>query len=108
MVQELSHSLKANLEQMKASQLNAQKVFPPSRTLNLKERKRILVTGGAGFVGSHLVDKLMQLGHEVTVLDNYFTGRKYVFFFLFLFNIFFAFSDRQVHCMLGIQSILTS
>ncbi|VDN00837.1 unnamed protein product [Thelazia callipaeda] len=39
-------------------------------------RKRILVTGGAGFVGSHLVDRLMLDGHEVVVLDNYFTGRK--------------------------------
>ena len=34
------------------------------------------VTGGAGFVGSHLVDKLMLQGHEVTIVDNFFTGRK--------------------------------
>ena len=40
------------------------------------DRKKILVTGGAGFVGSHLVDKLMQKGHEVIVLDNFFTGQK--------------------------------
>jgi hypothetical protein len=39
-------------------------------------RKKILVTGGAGFVGSHLVDRLMADGHEVVVLDNFFTGRK--------------------------------
>ena len=41
-----------------------------------RDRKKILVTGGAGFVGSHLVDKLMMAGHEVIVLDNFFTGQK--------------------------------
>ena len=35
-----------------------------------------LVTGGAGFVGSHLIDRLMEAGQEVICLDNYFTGRK--------------------------------
>lgn len=40
------------------------------------KRKRILVTGGAGFVGSHLVDKLMMEGHEVVVMDNLFTGSR--------------------------------
>jgi len=44
--------------------------------LNYVEKKRILITGGAGFVGSHLVDKLMLDGHEVIVADNFFTGRK--------------------------------
>ena len=38
--------------------------------------KRILVTGGAGFLGSHLCDKLIAQGHEVLCLDNYFTGSK--------------------------------
>lgn len=37
---------------------------------------RILVTGGAGFIGSHLCEKLLSLGHEVICLDNLFTGRK--------------------------------
>lgn len=52
------------------------KNFPIVKFLNYKNRKRILVTGGAGFVGSHLVDRLMLAGHEVIVADNFFTGRK--------------------------------
>lgn len=39
-------------------------------------RKRILVTGGAGFIGSHLLDRLLGQGHEVLCLDNLFTGTK--------------------------------
>ncbi|MFA5963289.1 MAG: UDP-glucuronic acid decarboxylase family protein [Sphingomonas sp.] len=39
-------------------------------------RKRILVTGGAGFVGSHLCDRLLDAGHEVICLDNMYTGTK--------------------------------
>ena len=39
-------------------------------------KKRILVTGGAGFVGSHLCDRLIADGHDVLSVDNYFTGRK--------------------------------
>ena len=35
-----------------------------------------LVTGGAGFLGSHLIDRLMDAGDEVICLDNYFTDRK--------------------------------
>ena len=50
--------------------------FFPVKLLPPSNRKRVLVTGGAGFVGSHLVDRLMLLGHEVTVLDNFFTGSK--------------------------------
>ncbi|KAG7027973.1 UDP-glucuronic acid decarboxylase 1 [Cucurbita argyrosperma subsp. argyrosperma] len=41
-----------------------------------RRRWRIVVTGGAGFVGSHLVDKLIERGDDVIVIDNFFTGRK--------------------------------
>ena len=41
-----------------------------------ESRKRVLVTGGAGFLGSHLVDRLLKSGHEVLCIDNLFTGRK--------------------------------
>ena len=37
---------------------------------------RILITGGAGFVGSHISERLLDAGHEVVVVDNYFTGSK--------------------------------
>ena len=40
------------------------------------QRKRIVVTGGAGFLGSHLCDRLIGLGHEVMCVDNLFTGDK--------------------------------
>jgi UDP-glucuronate decarboxylase len=39
-------------------------------------RKRVLVTGGAGFIGSHLCEKLTAEGHEVLCVDNFFTGQK--------------------------------
>jgi UDP-glucuronate decarboxylase len=39
-------------------------------------RKKILVTGGAGFLGSHLCERLLREGNEVVCLDNYFTGQK--------------------------------
>ena len=38
--------------------------------------KRILITGGAGFIGSHLCERLLNDGHDVICLDNYFTGSK--------------------------------
>ena len=39
-------------------------------------RKRIIVTGGAGFLGSHLCERLLNDGHEVLAVDNFFTGRR--------------------------------
>src|ERR1043165_9010741 len=39
-------------------------------------QKRILVTGGAGFLGSHLCERLLARGHDILWVDNYFTGRK--------------------------------
>ena len=38
--------------------------------------KRILVTGGAGFLGSHLCERLLNDGHDVLCVDNFYTGRK--------------------------------
>src|SRR3989338_638968 len=40
------------------------------------KKKNILVTGGAGFIGSHITDKLIALGHKVTIFDNLSTGEK--------------------------------
>ena len=40
------------------------------------DTQRILVTGGAGFVGSHLCERLLDAGHEVLAVDNHFTGRR--------------------------------
>ncbi len=43
---------------------------------NYNTRKRILVTGGAGFLGSHLCERLLRTGHDILCLDNFFTGTK--------------------------------
>jgi hypothetical protein len=53
---------------------SAGKAYPVTK--ENRDAKRILVTGGAGFVGSNLVDVLMLQGHTVYVLDNLFTGRR--------------------------------
>ena len=42
----------------------------------IQEDEKILVTGGAGFLGSHLCNRLIKEGNNVTCLDNYFTGSK--------------------------------
>lgn len=44
--------------------------------MNYALRKRVLVTGGAGFLGSHLCERLMADGCDVLCLDNFFTGTK--------------------------------
>ena len=44
--------------------------------INTTDMTRILVTGGAGFIGSHLCERLLEYGFEVTCLDNYFTGSR--------------------------------
>ena len=46
----------------------SRKSYPTVQFRNVKDRKRILITGGAGFVGSHLTDKLMAEGHEVSLM----------------------------------------
>ena len=42
----------------------------------VQQKKRVLITGGAGFLGSHLCERLLQDGHEVLCLDNFYTGTK--------------------------------
>jgi UDP-glucuronate decarboxylase len=44
--------------------------------VGIEVRKRILVTGGAGFIGSHLCERLLEQGNEVLCVDNFFTGTK--------------------------------
>jgi UDP-glucuronate decarboxylase len=46
------------------------------RVMNTSKRKRILITGGAGFVGSHLCQRLLGDGHDILCVDNFFTGSK--------------------------------
>ncbi|XP_037778624.1 UDP-glucuronic acid decarboxylase 1-like [Penaeus monodon] len=63
-------------KRLKEIEYRVPKKYPEVKFLTYKDRKRILITGGAGFVGSHLVDRLMMEGQEVIVVDNFFTGRK--------------------------------
>ncbi|MDD9951014.1 MAG: SDR family oxidoreductase [Zetaproteobacteria bacterium] len=45
-------------------------------TVRLSRKPRVLVTGGAGFIGSHLCERYLEMGYEVLCLDNFFTGSK--------------------------------
>lgn len=44
--------------------------------MNIPKTKRILITGGTGFLGSHLCDRLLAEGHEIVCVDNFYTGMK--------------------------------
>lgn len=52
------------------------RIFGFERLEKGKPMKRILVTGGSGFIGSHLCERLLEEGNEVLCIDNFFTGRK--------------------------------
>jgi len=67
--------LESKLDEL-AARIPKSNTYPEIKFRTYKDRKRILVTGGAGFVGSHLVDTLMMDGHQVFVADNYFTGSR--------------------------------
>lgn len=75
-LQEAQQKIKELEKKIKDLEKRIPQRYPDVKYLNYRSRKRILITGGAGFVGSHLVDKLMMAGHEVIVADNFFTGRK--------------------------------
>lgn len=72
----ISSEIRSHLIESAAGKVYGKSEYPPIKTIADSERLRILVTGGSGFVGSHLVDRLMMAGHQVTVVDNMFTGRK--------------------------------
>ncbi|KVH88888.1 NAD-dependent epimerase/dehydratase [Cynara cardunculus var. scolymus] len=80
--QQISHSMhiaeSTSVPRRRAYELHSDHLNPGGRIpLGLKPKSmRVLVTGGSGFVGSHLVDRLMARGDNVIVVDNFFTGRK--------------------------------
>ena len=59
-----------------ASNVNLHHYNKVPLSLPKSNKLRVLITGGAGFVGSHLVDRLLERGDSVIVVDNFFTGRK--------------------------------
>ena len=72
----ISAEIRGMLIESGAGKAIEKSVYPIVKAIPDSEKLRILVTGGSGFVGSHLVDRLMLAGHQVTVIDNMFTGRK--------------------------------
>ena len=50
--------------------------YAPRMVRHYFQQKRVLVTGGAGFLGSHLCDRLIEAGHEVVCVDNFYTGTR--------------------------------
>ena len=67
-------AMNGEFAQVRAGPMLALEPFPIShQAINVM---RILVTGGAGFIGSHLIDRLMAENHEVICLDNFYTGHK--------------------------------
>ena len=78
---DITHHFSLNNEQEKEQEQTTTfsiyaQVYQRIRNISATEQKHVLVTGGAGFVGSHLVDVLMLQGHKVTVVDNLFSGRR--------------------------------
>jgi UDP-glucuronate decarboxylase len=68
----------------------------------LASQKRILVTGGAGFLGSHLCERLLNDGHEVICVDNFFTGSRHNIFHL-LDNPYFTVLEHDITNPLHLQ-----
>ena len=78
-VRQLTETVKREIEALYGDPnlpMRGKRPWPKVRILPDAEMLRIVVTGGSGFVGSHLVDRLLKKGHQVTVVDNFFTGRK--------------------------------